>query len=107
MVQNGLRAGVYKLSGPKQLVISPQNIDVLKTIMRHMFLQYAQFHPDNIPGQIERLNEAVWEYAVPNVYAEAMGYLKYLQDSSSLVVPLELPKQNDRCFKSLEPFPFV
>lgn len=107
MVQNGLRAGVYKMSGEKQLVVAPQNIDVLKTIMRHMFVQYAQFHPTNIPGQIETLNTAVWEYAVPSVYAEAMGYLKYLQDSSSLVVPIELPKQVDRCFKSLKPSPWV
>lgn len=107
IVQNGLRAGVYKMSGEKQLVVAPQNIDVLKTIMRHMFIQYAQFHPDNIAAQIERLNQAVWEYAVPNVYSEAMGYLKYLQDTSTLVVPIDRPKQVDRCFKSLLPSPFV
>jgi len=107
IVQNGLRAGVYKMSGDKQLIISPQNIDTLKTIMRHMFIQYAQFLPDQIPKQIERLNMTVWEYAVPSVYAEAMGYLKYLQDTSSLVVPIELPQQVDRCFKTLQEKPWV
>lgn len=107
IVQNGLRAGVYKLSGSKQIVVSPQNIDVLKTIMRHMFIQYAQFLPDNIPKQIERLNTSVWEYAVPSVYAEAMGYLKYLQDTSSLVVPIDLPKQVDRCYKSIRQTPWM
>jgi hypothetical protein len=107
IVQNGLRAGVYKMSADKQLIVSPQNIDILKTIMRHMFIQYAQFLPDNVANQIERLNTAVWEYAVPSVYAEAIGYLKYLQDSSSLVVPIDLPKQVDRCYKSLSQKPWM
>jgi hypothetical protein len=107
IVQNGLRAGVYEMSGEKQLIVSPQNIDVLKTIMRHMFIQYAQFQPDNVAKQIERLNTAVWEYAVPSVYSEAISYLKYLQDSSSLVVPIDLPKQNDRCYKSLREKPWM
>jgi hypothetical protein len=102
IIQNGLRAGVYEMSGDKQLVIAPQNVDVLKTIMRHMFIQYANFEPTNIAGQIKRLNQTVLEYAVPNVYSESIGYLKYLQDQSSLVVPLELPQQTDRVFKQLE-----
>jgi len=102
IVQNGLRAGVYEMSGVKQIVVAPQNIDVLKTIMRHMFIQYANFEPTNIAGQIKRLNQTVLEYAVPSVYAEATGYLKYLQDQSSLVVPIELPQQTDRVFKQLE-----
>ena len=107
IVQNGLRAGVYKMSGEKQLIVAPQNIDILKTIMRHMFIQYAQFLPDHVPEQIERLNMAVWEYAVPSVYAETLGYLKYLQDSSSLVVPMERPQQVDRCFKILQEKPWM
>ncbi len=102
IVQNGLRAGVYEMSGEKQLVVSPQNIDVLKTIMRHMFIQYSKFEPTDIAGQIKRLNQTVWDYTVPNVYAEATGYLKYLQDQSSLVVPIERPQQTDRVFKQLE-----
>ena len=107
IIQNGLRAGVYKMSGDKQLVVSPQNIDILKTIMRHMFIQYAQFLPDNVTAQIERLYMTVWEYAVPTVYAETIGYLKYLQDSSSLVVPLEHPQQVDRCYKTLQEKPWM
>lgn len=102
IVQNGLRAGVYTMSGDKQMVVAPQNTDVLKTIMRHMFIQYSNFEPTNIAGQIKRLNQTVLDYAVPNVYSEAMGYLKYLQDQSSLVVPIPLPQQTDRAFKQLE-----
>ena len=31
-----------------------------------------------------------------------MGYLKYCEDQSTLVLPLELPSQNERDFKQLE-----
>ena len=38
IVQNGLRAGVYQMSGEKKLVVPPQNIDNLKIIMRSVYL---------------------------------------------------------------------
>lgn len=107
IIQNALRAGVYKRSGNKQLVIPLQNIDVLKNIMREMFFEYGQYDPNDITGQIARLNNVVIQLLVPKLYSEAIGYLKYLQDTSSLVVPIDLPQQNDRCFKELKPFPFV
>lgn len=101
IVQNGLRAGVYKMSGDK-FVIAPQNIDTLKVIMRSIYLQYAEHRVTDITGQVERLNKLVLDYAVPSVYNEAMGYIKYCQDQSTLVVPLELPKHHDRVYKQLE-----
>jgi len=101
IVQNALRAGVHKMSHEK-LVIPPQNIDTLKVIMRNTYLQYAEHYRDNITQQVERLNQIVLDYAVPSVYNEAVGYLKYLQDQSSLVVPLEMPLQHDRQYKQLE-----
>jgi len=101
IIQNGLRAGVYKMSN-NQFVIAPQNMDSLKIIMRSIYLQYAEHYPNNITEQVERLNQLVLEYAVPSVYNEAMGYLKYCQDQSSLVVPLELPRHHDREYKQLE-----
>ena len=101
IVQNGLRAGVYKASGEK-FVIAPQNIDTLKIIMRSIYLQYAEHYPNNITGQVERLNKLVLDYAIPTVYNETMGYLKYCQDQSTLVVPLELPRHHDRQYKQLE-----
>ena len=101
ILQNGLRAGVYEMSN-HEIVIPPQNIDQLKIIMRSIYLQYAEHYPDNIRGQIERLNRLVLDYAVPTVYGEARGYLKYIQDQSSLVVPLEIPKHHDRQYKQLE-----
>jgi len=101
IVQNALRAGVYKMSGDK-FVIAPQNVDTLKIIMRSIYLQYAEHSPHDITGQVSQLNKLVLDYAVPTVYNETMGYLKYCQDQSTLVVPLELPRHHDREYKQLE-----
>jgi hypothetical protein len=106
ILQNGLRAGVYKLS-KDQIVLPPQNIDFLKIYMRDIFMQYVNYSSDPIPVQIERLNTLVLDYIVPKLYGEAVGYMKYLQDQSSLVVPFELPIQNDRNYKQLELKPWV
>jgi len=101
IVQNALRAGVYKMSNDK-FVIAPQNVDTLKIIMRSIYLQYAEHSPHDITGQVEKLNKLVLDYAIPTVYNETIGYLKYCQDQSTLVVPLELPRHHDREYKQLE-----
>jgi len=103
IIQNGLRAGVYEMSGERQIVISPQNIDNLKIIMRSIYLQYAQHREDrSVTKQVEDLNTIVLDYVIPTVYNETIGYLKYIQDQSTLVQPLELPKMVDKDRKSLE-----
>ena len=101
IIQNGLRAGVYKLSDNK-FVIPQQNMDTLKIVMRVMFMQYAEYQPDQVTKQVERLNKIVLDYVIPSVYGESLGYLKYLQDQSTLVVPIQLPMQSDRVYKQLE-----
>jgi len=106
IIQNGLRAGVYKMSNNKY-IIAPQNIDNLKIIMRSIYLQYAEHYETDITGQVERLNTLVLDYAVPSVYGEATGYAKYLEDQSTLVVPLQLPQHHDREYKQLELKPWV
>jgi len=106
IVQNGIRAGVYKMSDGKYNV-PPQNIDVVKIIMRSVYMQYAEHYPKDITGQVVRLNQLVLDYAVPNVFNEAVAYFKYVQDQSTLVVPLELPNQHDRTYKQLEPNPWL
>ena len=90
ILQNGIRAGVYKQSNG-QYVIGPQDCDSLKVIMRAIFLQNSANLPQNIAGQIQQLNQMVLNYAVPAVYGEAQGYVKYLHDASTLVVPLAAP----------------
>jgi len=105
IIQNGLRAGVYELSKQKY-VIPTQNEDTLKLIMRAIFLQYAKFLPTGVTEQVERLNKEVLNFAVPSVYGESQGYLKYLQDQSTLVLPLRLPLQHDRVYKQLQQKPW-
>lgn len=103
IIQNGLRAGVYDMSKERKIVIAPQNMDNLKIIMRSMYLQYAEHREDiSVTTQVEYLNKIVLDYVVPVVYNETMGYLKYIQDQSTLVQPLELPKLVDKDYKSLE-----
>jgi len=103
ILQNGLRAGVYEMSGDKKIIIPSQNIDHLKIIMRSIYLQYAEHREDiSITKQVEELNRLVLDYVIPTVYNETMGYLKYLEDQSTLVQPLEMPKLVDRDFKPLE-----
>jgi len=106
IIQNALRANVYKLSGGK-INIPNQNIDNLKIIMRGIYMEYAEHYPKDIKGQVERLNKLVLDYAVPNVYSEAVGYFQYLISQSTLPQPIDRPLPNDRTYKSLEFRPFV
>lgn len=98
IVQNAIRANVYKLSGA---VIQPPNIDNLKIVMRSIYLQYAQ-HVENTREELERLNKKVLDYAVPTLYEETKGYIKYLEDQSTIVVPIAHPLNHDRQYKQLE-----
>jgi hypothetical protein len=101
ILQNAIRAGVYKMSN-NRYVIAPPNIDTLKIIMRSIYLQNAQHDPNRITEQIEQLNKLVLDYAIPSTFNEAVGYEKYCEDQSTLVVPLELPLHHDRQYKQLE-----
>ena len=98
IIQNGIRAGVYNRSNG-QYVIGPQDCDSLKIVMRSVFLQYSANQPNNYQQQISQLNKIVLEYCIQQVYSEAQGYMKYVDDASTLVVPLSHPvmtRNNDR-----------
>ncbi len=101
IVQNAIRAGVYKMS-KNRFVVAPPNIDNLKIIMRSVYLQYATHDLENVTKEVEKLNSIVCDYAIPATYSEAVGYLKYCEDQSTLVVPLERPLNHDREYKQLE-----
>ena len=90
IIQNAIKAGVYKLSKEKY-IIDKQDDDVLNSIMSGIYLQYSLNKPDNITKQIEDLNKIVIEYCVPKVYGEVIGYMQYKFDASTLVVPLTRP----------------
>lgn len=97
-LQLGIKQGVYEKSSGKY-IIGDQSCDELKTIMRSVFLQYAQNKPVNIIEQVRNLNGIVLEYAVKQVYGSAMAYMKYRYDVSTLVTPIERPilsKTNDK-----------
>jgi len=106
ILQNGIRAGVYNNSNQKYM-IPPQNQTALKIIMRSTFLQYSQNSPNNITQQVETLNQLVLDYCVPFVYNECVAYMKYLEDQSTLVVPLDREIRPDREYKQLEMNPFL
>ena len=101
IIQNGLRAGVYNMSN-NEFVIAPQNVDTLKIIMRSIYLQHAANQFNNISQQIFELNNMVLEYCVQQVYSEAQGYMKYINDVSTLVVPIAHPIDADNTDRVLE-----
>jgi hypothetical protein len=98
IIQNGIRAGVYHRSNG-QYVIGAQDCDSLKIVMRSVYLQNSANQPNNITQQIAQLNKIVLEYCIQQVYSEAQGYMKYINDASTLVVPISHPvmaNENDR-----------
>ena len=105
ILQNGIRAGVNKLSGG-QYVIAQQSCDELKIVMRAQYLEHSSNLSYNIPQQIAAINTYVLNYCVPKVYSEAQGYLKYLHDASTLVVPIATPINVNVDDKTLELKPF-
>jgi hypothetical protein len=104
ILQNGIRAGVYKESNGKY-IISEQSDNELKLIMRGIFLERAENKSTHITEQIRQLNQYVLSFAIPRVLGEVKGYMKYLQDASTLVVPLSHPIQSS-IDKTLELKPF-
>ena len=87
IIQNAIKKGVYSASNGN-FVISDQDEDTLKIIMRSIFLQHSSNLPTNITQQVESLNKLVLDYAIPQICGEAEGYVKYKNDVSTLPVPL-------------------
>lgn len=100
ILQNGIRAGVYNKSNGN-FSVGEQSCDVLMTIMRSIFLQYAKNNARNITEQIKELNNHVLAYAIPQVYGEAQAYVKYRQDISTLVTPIDRPVMSNTNDKQL------
>tara|TARA_B100000900_G_C20558884_1_gene708000 strand:- start:553 stop:1035 length:483 start_codon:yes stop_codon:yes gene_type:complete len=90
ILHNAIIGGVFRKSNGR-FKIARQDEDVLKTIMRAMFLQFSKNLDTNIKEQITALNKHVIDYAVPQVYNEAVGYLKFKNHVSNLATPIEHP----------------
>jgi hypothetical protein len=89
-IQNGIRFGVFSRSN-NQYIIGIQDYDTIKIVMRSIFLQNSKNQSTNISKQVEDLNKKVLAYSVDQVYVETQSYLHYLEDASTLVVPLSMP----------------
>ena len=101
ILQNGIRSGVYNKSNG-QYTIGAQDCDSLKIVMRSVYLQNAANQPNNITGQIVELNKIVLNYCIQQVYSEAQGYMKYIDDASTLVVPIAHPVMANNSDRELE-----
>jgi hypothetical protein len=101
IIQNGIREGVYKISN-NQYLVGQQDCDVLKVIMRSIYLQHSANQPNNITQQIIELNKMVLDYCIKQVYSEAQSYMKYLDDASTLVVPIAHPVMANNTDRELE-----
>ena len=101
ILQNGIRSGVYNKSNG-QYTIGAQDCDSLKIVMRSVYLQNAANQPNNITGQIVELNKIVLNYCIQQVYSEAQGYMKDIDDASTLVVPIAHPVMANNSDRELE-----
>ena len=70
--------------------------------MRSVFLQHSANQDVDIMYQIIELNEIVLNYCIQQVYSEAQSYLKYIDDASTLVVPISHPVMADNNDRQLE-----
>ena len=90
ILHNGMRSEIYRQSNGRY-TIPEQDTDVLKTIMRAIYLESAEHRPTGITAQVAALNTIVIRFCVKQLYGELDGYVKYKEDASSLVVPLSHP----------------
>ena len=100
IIQNAIREGVYQLSREKY-IIPPPNMDNLMVIMRSYFLGYVQYG-QNVTQEVETLNSLVVDYCTKELFSASKSYVQYVQDQSSMYMPLKVPMQNDRNYKQLQ-----
>ena len=105
ILQNAIKKGVYDKSN-QQYIIGEQNCDELKIIMRSIYLQNSDNLPYNITNQINVLNNLVLEYCIKQIYSEAVSYLKYKRDASTMYTLPNLPTNSSNKNNTLELKPF-
>ena len=101
IIQNAIRADIYQKSAGKHL-ISQQDCDVIKTIMRSMYLQNAVNLCTNYTEQIISLNKLVIDYSVNQIYSEIDSYMKYKRDASNMYTLMPYPTMSTTKAKTLE-----
>ena len=104
-IQNLLIRGVYEKSN-SQILIDKQPEDNIVIVMRSMYLQYSKNLDNKLNEQVNELNSYVLNYCIPKVYSEAVAYLKYKQDASTMHMPMSAPIYSSKTNKTLEQKPF-
>lgn len=92
ILQIGMRNMVLnKTNGQYQ--IGKQSETELKIIMRAMFLQYARYKTHvHVNEQVRELNRYVLDFSVPKIISSINMKRKYLEDISTMPLPLERAK---------------
>tara|TARA_X000001036_G_C20486908_1_gene728134 strand:- start:437 stop:931 length:495 start_codon:yes stop_codon:yes gene_type:complete len=104
-IQTLLINGVYEKSN-SQIRIDKQPEDNIVIIMRSMYLQYSKNLDTELNTQVNELNNYVLNFCIPKVYSEAVAYLKYKQDASTMHMPMSAPIYSSKTNKTLEQKPF-
>jgi hypothetical protein len=91
IVQNGIKAGVYKKSNG-QIVISDQDGDTLYSILQSTLQNFPGDKSRSIRAQIATLNAHVIDQTVPQAYSSVISYKKYIRDTSSIPEPMARPQ---------------
>jgi hypothetical protein len=87
-IQTELRFRVYQKVG---VLIGKQSDTELLAVMRSIYLQDSRNLPGRYTEQIQELNEKVLEYSVNNVSSNALQQQQYIQDASTMPVPMAHP----------------
>ena len=104
-IQNGIRQGVYDKS-QRRISVDQQPEDQIVMVMRSMYLQYSKNLDTNIDAQVKDLNGLVLNFCVNNVFNEAVAYLKYREDASTMHIPIMHPIYSNKTNKVLEQKPW-
>jgi cellulase/cellobiase CelA1 len=104
-IQNGIKQGVYTKS-QKRISVDDQPEDQIVTVMRSMYLQYSKNLDSNIQEQVNDLNSRVLNFCINNVFNEAVAYLKYREDASTMHIPIMHPIYSNKTNKVLEQKPW-
>ena len=91
VIQDTIR---YEIYTRKNKIVSNQSDNELFIILRSILLQYGDMSITNmkdIINEIHRLNKIVIDYCIQNIISALDLHVKYIDDISSLPVPLENP----------------
>jgi len=102
ILQYGLRNSILNETNGK-VNIGRQSDDELKIIMRSIYYQYGKNQENDIIGQIRELNQKVLDWSIPRIISNIKQYNKYIEDISTMPVPLERSQlTSEKGTKSME-----